>query len=83
MAEKKTLTQRGGSSMDFDALSWMTAHESEVMEHCGQWVALRLPDGIVASGPTLDAVVSQWRRMYPGDTPFVFMVPEHEGAFVP
>ena len=68
----------------FNEISWMSAHRSELAKHSGKWVALKPSDGIIASNNRLTEVMKEWRKRYPGETPFVFMVPrESEGAFVP
>ena len=69
---------------DFNALSWMSSHGKEVQVHSGKWIALKFPDGIVASSESLAKVLNEWQKLYPKETPFVFMVPrEREGAFIP
>lgn len=81
---KRAAPAKGSSDPDFNILAWMSSHSKELSMHCGKWVALKVPDGIVASSESLDIVLSQWQKMYPNEKPVVFMVPrENEGAFVP
>lgn len=73
-----------GPGVEFRELSWISSHGAQMKPHTGKWVALKLPDGIVASHESLEQVIVEWRKRYPEETPFVFMVPKNpDGAIVP
>ena len=80
---RRSQLSTGKQAGDLDVLAWMSQNEKQVREYSGKWIAVRLPDGIVASGSSLSEVTEEWHRRYPHQKPFVFMVPsEREGAFV-
>lgn len=64
-------------------LEWISKHGREVEKHSGKWIALKAKLGIVASDKSLDKVVQEWRKRFPDETPFVFLVPrKDEEAFI-
>jgi hypothetical protein len=80
--KKGVVRGRDGKS-SLNELSWISNHNDLVAPHQGKWIALKVPDGIVASSASLEKVILEWKKRYPGETPFVFMVPrKNEGAFV-
>lgn len=57
-------------------MQWLSCHGEEVSCHSGKWVAVRPPEGIVASGCTMEEVMSEWKKQFPGERPVVFLVPK-------
>ena len=64
-------------------IEWMNLHETELRTHAGQWVALRLPEGIIASSPALEEVRRAFETKFPGETPFFHKIPpEDEDLYI-
>ena len=64
-------------------IEWLNAHEAELRQHQGHWVAIHLEKGIVASSPSLSEVKRAFEVRFPGETPFLHQEPrEDEGPYI-
>jgi len=56
-------------------LEWLSANEQELEKFAGQWIALLEKQGVISSGPTLEAALHKARLAKVSGSPYVFKVP--------